>query len=99
MLDDGLRRRLEALNRGALTEDATVRTAALPLAEASSPVTTPSAKLVGKPIPGILRRGEAVATSAGEHLRIRLPIDALWPGGSKLVAARQEQLRQRLAEA
>lgn len=45
-------------------------------------------------MPGLLHRGDVVETSAGEHLRIRLPLDELWPGGSQLVAARQEYLRQ-----
>jgi uncharacterized protein YprB with RNaseH-like and TPR domain len=41
-----------------------------------------------------LRSGEVLATEAGEHLRIRLPIDAIWPGGERLVAARLEHLQQ-----
>ena len=94
MFDEGLRRRLELLNRGALPADGGgVHPTVLP------PTTTTKPNAVGKPIPGLLQRGDVVATSAGEHLRIRLPIDALWPSGSRLVAARQEQLRQVLAEA
>jgi len=97
MLDERLRQRLEVLNRGALpTEAQAVRvSAASSLERAATPKPTPT----GKPIPGILREGEGVTTSAGEHLRIRLPIDALWPHGSQLVAARQEHLRRRLDEA
>ncbi len=100
MLDDGLRRRLETLNRGALPEDAqVVRTLAPPLAEASLPAAMAKPAPVGKPIPGILRQGDVIETTGGEHLRIRLPIDALWPAGLQLVAGRQEQLRARLHEA
>ena len=40
-----------------------------------------------------------MANRAGEHLRIRLPLDQLWPGGTRLVASRHEFLRERLAEA
>jgi len=45
-------------------------------------------------IPGLIRRGDVVRTSGGEHLRVQLPLEELWPGGSQLVAARQEHLRQ-----
>lgn len=100
MLDDALRRRLETLNRGELPgcEQATPMVAR-PLAEASSPTSVLAPVQVGKPIPGIMQRGEVVCTSAGEHLRIRLPIDALWHEGSQLVSGRQEHLRGRLLEA
>ena len=92
MLDEALRQRLEVLNRGTLPADA-VATPTAP-----QPNVPPSRKspTVGRPIPGILRQGEAVATSAGEHWRIRLPIDVLWPQGSRLVAGRQTHLRERL---
>jgi uncharacterized protein YprB with RNaseH-like and TPR domain len=103
MLDEGLRRRLEALNRGVLPEGQTVVAVApvpsvpkLPLAEANSP--SPVGQ-IGKPIPGILKLGEVVTNSAGEHLRIRLPLDRLWSNGLQLVTGRQEQLRLRLSEA
>ncbi len=100
MLDDALRRRLEVLNRGELPVEApAVRTAAVALAEVSSPAASVRAVHFGRPIPGILQQGEVVATSAGEHLRIRLPIDALWPKGSQLVAGRQMQLQHLLIEA
>jgi hypothetical protein len=39
-----------------------------------------------------------VENDAGEHLRIRLPLDELWPDGPRLVAARQEHLHALLAE-
>jgi uncharacterized protein YprB with RNaseH-like and TPR domain len=100
MLDEGLRRRLEALNRGALPTDAlAVRTVAPPVAAATSPTATVKSVPIGKPIPGILQQGEVIETSAGEHLRIRLPIDTLWPKGSQLVAGRQAQLQRLLTEA
>ena len=99
MIDDKLRRRLEALNRDALPDEVPATpTIVRPVAAAALPAATKPAPM-GKPIPGILRQGEVVATSAGEHLRIRLPIDSLWPQGSRLIAARQEQLRRRLDEA
>jgi uncharacterized protein YprB with RNaseH-like and TPR domain len=108
MLDDALRRRLEVLNRGELPADEQgVRTVSPPLAarlsspksEASSPRKPVKQAQAGQPIPGILQQGEVVATTAGEHLRIRLPIDTLWPKGSPLIAARQEQLRKLLLQA
>jgi uncharacterized protein len=103
MLDDALRRRLEALNRGALSKSGhgTPATPSAPasLADASERKRNGTAAGIGKLIPGILQRGHVVSTAAGEHLRIRLPIDALWPRGGQLVAARQTQLQQILAEA
>jgi hypothetical protein len=99
MDDDLLRRRLEALNRGPLPEDTPIAPAVVAtLADASSRASTKSAR-IGKPVPGILQQGEVVATGTGEHLRIRLSIDALWPRGTELVAARQQHLRQQLVEA
>jgi uncharacterized protein len=97
MLDEPLRQRLELLNRGTLPVDAQAERA--PAASSLQRAGTSKPAPIGKPIPGILREGEVVATSAGEHLRIRLPIDKLWPRGSELVAARQEQLQRRLDEA
>jgi hypothetical protein len=97
MLDEQLRRRLEALNRGPLAEKGDMllfgkRAGAEREAKSKSSMSPFSPA-------GLLRRGEVVATSAGEHLRIRLPLDAFWPGGTRLVAARQEQLTQLLAAA
>ena len=100
MLDERLRRRIEALNRGELPSSArAVGLAARPLTEANEPALNAKPAPIGKSIPGILRQGEVVATCTGEHLRIRLPIDALWQNGSRLVAARQGQLRERLYQA
>ncbi len=97
MLEEALRLRLELLNRGSLPVDAHVAPA-----PSAPPVVIEPAKTAittGKPIPGILREGEVVLTSAGEHLRIRLPIDRLWPHGSQLVAGRQTLLRKLATEA
>jgi uncharacterized protein YprB with RNaseH-like and TPR domain len=100
MLDEALRQRLEALNRGALPEVATVtRPAARPKSHPDLPRESPKPSPAGQPIPGLVRRGEVITTSAGEHLRIRLPIEALWPNGSQLVAGRQAHLRGLLATA
>jgi uncharacterized protein len=96
MVDDSLRRRLESLNRGALPESTRgaveVReiVTTRPRAEARPPLKGG----VVRPMPGILRQGEVVATSVGEHLRIRLPIEPFWPGGEQLAAGRIEHLRQ-----
>ena len=46
-----------------------------------------------------MRGGEVVGTEAGEHLRIRLPIESMWPGGASLVRQRTEHLQQLAAEA
>jgi len=102
MLDEALRQRIEALNRGALPAVAPApRSSPLPIAPPlPAPVPAKSEPLkasqVGKPIPGIVRLGEVIATSSGEHLRIRLPIDSLWSGGSQLVVGRQTHLRSLL---
>ena len=93
MVDDVLRRRLEALNRGALPERVASQAVARPVAEVAPPVQP------GKAIPGLTRRGKVVSNRFGEHLRICLPLDALWRGGTRLVASRQEFLYSRLAEA
>ena len=83
MLEEGLRRRLESLNRGALPP-----TGKLPPKSKPAPL-RPGAV---KPIAGLISRGHVVRTAAGEHLRIVLPLDELWPGGEVLVAKRHEHL-------
>lgn len=103
-----LRQRLEALNRGPLPLGAVcdrsvrvgvvtdVSTPSRPRAKDS----TLSEKLASvRPLPGLLHRGDVVETSCGEHLRVCLPLDELWDGGTRLVAGRQEFLRQLLAAA
>jgi uncharacterized protein YprB with RNaseH-like and TPR domain len=100
MLDEALRRRLEVLNRGELPAAATIAPREeTPLVETSSPRETAFSTVIGKPMPGIMQQGEVVGTAAGEHLRIRLPIDRLWPQGTQLVAGRQAHLSQTLAAA
>jgi uncharacterized protein len=96
MVEDSLRRRLEALNRGVLPESA-VAVATPPAIKTVRPQSvarSPSKGSAIKPMPGLLRRGEVVVTGAGEHLRIRLPIDDVWPGGAGLVRQRTEHLQQ-----
>lgn len=105
MLDEPLRRRLESLNRGPLPDggvniappNGMTKTATPPAKARSAKAGLSGARTV-KPVPGLVRRGEVVENDAGEHLRIRLPLEQLWPGGPRLVAARQEHLRALLAE-
>jgi hypothetical protein len=99
MNDDALRLRLEALNRGALPASVrVVRTAAgRPVAEATPPSRGAWRAGAAPPIPGLVRRGEAVTTEAGEHWRICLGVDEIWPGGEELVRRRGEALRAKPA--
>lgn len=90
MLDESLRRRLEALNRGPLPTQVSPRPRrATP--QTKRAIVEPRAV---KPLPGLLRRAEVVTNAAGEHLRVRLPLAELWRRGPELVAARREQLAQ-----
>jgi uncharacterized protein YprB with RNaseH-like and TPR domain len=110
MIDEALRTRLEALNRGPMPASATPpRNGAAARADGTSAAgakriaPSPSNDLPQQPkphashIPGLLRAGEPVETPFGEHLRIRLPIETLWQNGPSLVAARQEHLRSQAA--
>jgi hypothetical protein len=103
MADDILRQRLEALNRGPMPFRATTTAAAGGVVSAAPPVErgpqTKSATATVRATPGLLRSGEVVATSAGEHLRILLPIEPIWPGGENLVRKRTEHLQQLAASA
>jgi uncharacterized protein YprB with RNaseH-like and TPR domain len=45
-----------------------------------------------KPIPGLIQRGLAVANESGEHWRIVVPLEELWPGGEELAAKRHAHL-------
>src|SRR4051812_47959218 len=54
---------------------------------------TRSASSSIKCIPGLLRSGESVETAHGPHLRIRLPLENLWPNGTQLIVGRQEFLQ------
>lgn len=109
MLDDALRRRLEALNRGPLPIGRRTPSGAsggwdpcfseLPASRAEG---LPSVSTRGTRVPTIAMRppanlivvGEEVQTSAGKHLRIVQPVDAIWPNGGRLVAARHAILVQ-----
>ena len=71
----------------------------IPSVPVPPPIKSSSPPSIGIQIPGLLHRGEVVQTSAGEHLRICLPLDTLWPGSDRLVTARQEFLQQQLAVA
>jgi len=82
MLDERIRLRLQQLNRKPLPLGATnssrglnKATRALQLREV-------------KPIPGLIRQADIVANFAGEHLRVRLPVDDIWPGGEQLITRR-----------
>jgi uncharacterized protein YprB with RNaseH-like and TPR domain len=45
-----------------------------------------------RPISDLIQRGAAVANESGEHWRIVLPLEELWPGGEDLAAKRHTQL-------
>jgi uncharacterized protein YprB with RNaseH-like and TPR domain len=109
--DDSLRRRLEALNRAAIEGPIRKSDAAaveIGVSAAASQQARPRSRPNGTPIriatppeatgriPGLLRRGEVVQTRAGEHIRICIPLEWLWPGGGRLVSARQQFLQQQL---
>ena len=105
MDSERLRRSLEQLNRGPLPAAPKASTVRPPAAAASVAAPTTSAatddaarvrsgslaKLV-KPLPGLVRRGEAVATELGEHWRVCVPVDEIWPDGERLVTARHARL-------
>ena len=82
MLEETLRRRLESLNREALPK---------PPASAKakrSPLRPGAVKSIG----GLLKRATVVTNEVGEHGRIVLPLEELWPGGEELVARRHAHL-------
>lgn len=91
MLDDRIRQRIEALNRGAIapTPGASTRGQSSPQVARASPVASAAA------LPALLERGEPVANLRGEHLRIRVPLDELWPGSATLAEKRIAAVRQR----
>ena len=97
MLDESLRRRLEALNRGPLPEQPTIppRHSASAVQERRANVKRPLVEpRPVKPMPGLLRRGEVVSNEGGRHLRLCVALEELWPRGQELIAARYEQLRR-----
>jgi len=107
MPDDLLRRRLERLNRESLPASAAPSSGAAASAtrRAEQPIAVSSQRVARPPVThaaqaaGLLRSGEVVETPFGPHLRIDLPLEKLWQGGEKLIAARQEFLRTQLAAA
>ncbi len=91
MIDERLRSRLEQLNRGSLPASTLPAQSAQP-ASAASKVAAPLRPRAVKPIEGLLRRGMVAQNEAGEHLRILLPLEELWPGGEDLALKRHAQL-------
>ena len=90
MLDERTRLRLQELNRKALPS---LTPAVSRARKKRQPATAPLLKLKKVPqIAGLVRQADVVANAVGEHLRIRLPVDELWPGGERLVARRIEYL-------
>jgi uncharacterized protein YprB with RNaseH-like and TPR domain len=91
-MDDALRERLEAMNRGALPIAGAIRRAPSsrrrPSAEAAAPLRSAWRGGAVRPIPGLLRRGAAAANDVGEHWRIELAVEELWPGGPALAERR-----------
>jgi uncharacterized protein YprB with RNaseH-like and TPR domain len=91
-MDDALRERLEALNRGALPAgDGAI--APTRLGRGYSGVCARESGRAWregqvKPLAGLVRRGERIASAGGEHWRILLSVEELWPGGNRLVARR-----------
>jgi uncharacterized protein YprB with RNaseH-like and TPR domain len=83
MLEEGLRRRLESLNRGSVPT---------PAAAAKKAKRSPLRPGAVKPIVGLLKRAEVVSNDVGEHWRIVLPLEELWPGGAELLAKRHAHL-------
>jgi uncharacterized protein YprB with RNaseH-like and TPR domain len=107
MIDESLRSRLEALNRSpipAQTPRPRTNSEAAPSAGRSIP--QPHASSVQRQTPppttftpGLLRTGDVIETPHGPHLRIRLPLENLWPNGAQLIASRQEFLQSQLIAA
>jgi hypothetical protein len=105
-MDESLRQRLESLNRDPMPASSPsavlkqVVKAAMDIAVPRRPVRTPVERPTARPATssaqsaaGLLQRGDVVETSVGQHLRINLPLDQLWQGGTNLLAARQQFLR------
>src|SRR5436190_10300295 len=111
MIDKSLRSRLEALNRAPIPAPiASIRAngeAAGGNATSAAGRFTPRPRKAPPPpptprialAPGLLRGGEIVETGLGQHLRIHLPLECVWQGGTRLVATRQEYLRSQMIAA
>lgn len=92
MLEEGLRRRLESLNRGPLS-GSVGKTRSTPAKR--SKILAPLRPGAVKPIAGLVSRGVVVENDRGEHLQIVVPLDELWPGGLSLVTKRHDHLTTR----
>ena len=92
MLNDSLQRRLEALNRGPLPSTARAIAADGPTLPATISASTAWRGGDVPALAGLVRRGEAVITEAGEHWLVCLALNDLWPGGESLVRQRCERL-------
>lgn len=99
MIDESLRHRLEALNRAPLAAAGAPTTAVATKLRKPVVPATPSPLRPGlvKPIPGLVRRGEAVTNELGEHWRVCIELEELWPGGEQLVQKRHARLMSALA--
>lgn len=82
MLEESLRRRLESLNRDALP----------PTQPKPNPPPSPLRPGAVKPIARLIDRGNVVQTRFGEHLRIVLSVEELWPGSETLLERRHNHL-------
>jgi uncharacterized protein YprB with RNaseH-like and TPR domain len=110
-MEESLRTRLEALNRGPLPAIKTIATRAAADANCVTPAARrpasqrPRSRSADErpagacPVGGLLRSGDVVVTPHGPHLRIELPLESVWPGGVTLIAARQRFLREQLVSA
>lgn len=108
MTDESLRSRLEALNRAPIAARIAAGQANGKCASigrsSSTQVHERTAPRPDVPIPapatlacGLLRSGDIVDTTYGPHLRIRVPLENIWPNGNQLIATRQEFLQYQLA--
>jgi uncharacterized protein YprB with RNaseH-like and TPR domain len=91
MFDERVRSRLEALNRGPLPAN-TLPAQSVQPAPAKTAHVSPLRPRAVKPIKGLIQRGTVASNEAGEHLRIVLPLEELWPGGADLALRRHAQL-------
>src|SRR4051794_17975534 len=112
MLDESLRTRLEALNRGPIPAPIVRRriecegnssglNSSKPATSQAKPLPhlSESPRRASSPTaftPGLLHSGDVVETAHGPHLRIRLSLENLWPSGTKLITARHDFLRSQL---
>jgi len=99
-LDESIRTRLEALNRAPLPSmvpHAQGKTTAAPIhyLQPTKSSIKPAA-ILPQYSPGLLRSGETVENSDGQHLRICIPIETLWKDSRQLIATRQEYLHSQL---